>query len=207
MAAAHTAGELTTAMVLAAGLGTRMRPLTADKPKPLVPVLGRTLLDRVLDRLAENGIERAVVNVHYMADQIIETLAGRSAPIIQISDERDQLLDTGGGVRQALPHLGDTPFFVQNSDSIWIEGAERALDQMRARWDAATMDCLMLLAMTTSSTGYDGRGDFAMDSDGRIARREEQGVGAVCLCGSFNSSSKVVPRCTGRPILNEFVVG
>lgn len=168
--------DITTAIVLAAGLGKRMRPATADKPKPLVPVLGKTLLDRALDRLADGGIERAVVNVHYMGEQIITALANRQRPSIQISDERDLLLDTGGGVRNALPHLGDGPFFIQNSDSIWIEGPERALDQMREHWDSDRMDCLMLLAMTTSSTGYDGRGDFTMDPQGRVTRRDEQGV-------------------------------
>jgi MurNAc alpha-1-phosphate uridylyltransferase len=168
--------EITTAMVLAAGLGKRMRPETADKPKPLVPVLGKTLLDRVLNRLADGGIMHAVVNIHYLGEQIIEAVKGRTAPVITISDEREALLDTGGGVRNALPLLGDQPFFVQNSDSIWIEGPERALDQLRRHWDAERMDCLMLLAMTTSSTGYDGRGDFAMDSEGRVTRRDEQSV-------------------------------
>lgn len=176
MASERNADELTTAMVLAAGLGKRMRPATADKPKPLVPVLERTLLDRVLDRLAESGIERAVVNVHYMGEQIIEAVAGRQSPTVIISDEREKLLDTGGGVAKALPLLGDAPFFVHNSDSIWIEGPEKAIDQMRAFWDAQRMDCLLLLAMTTSSTGYDGRGDFAMDADGLLSRRDEQSV-------------------------------
>jgi len=168
--------KITTAMVLAAGLGKRMRPATADKPKPLVPVLGRTLLDRVLDRLSEGGIEHAVVNVHYMGEQIVDALATRKHPQIEISDERSLLLDTGGGVQNALPLLGGEPFFIQNSDSVWIEGPEKALDQMRRNWDPNRMDCLMLLAMTTSSTGYDGRGDFAMNAEGRVTRRDEQGV-------------------------------
>ena len=163
-------------MVLAAGLGQRMRPLTADKPKPLVPVVGRTLLDRVLDRLVEGGIEHAIVNVHYMGDQIVAALAQREKPSITISDERDALLDTGGGVVKALPLLGEQPFLVHNSDSIWIDGPQRAIDQMRAFWDGERMDCLMLLAMTTSSTGYNGRGDFAMDAVGRITKRDEHGV-------------------------------
>ena len=176
MSVGDEAGDLTTAMVLAAGLGQRMRPLTADKPKPLVPVAGRTLLDRVLDRLAEGGITRAVVNVHYLGDQIIDAVAGREEPAIEISDERAELLDTGGGVARALPLLGDAPFFVQNSDSIWIEGPENNLARMRRYWDDARMDCLMLLAMTTTSTGYAGRGDFAMDSQGKLSRRDEHGV-------------------------------
>jgi len=167
---------LTSAMVLAAGLGKRMRPLTADMPKPLVPVLGRTLLDRVLDRLAAAGIERAVVNVHYMGDQIEAALAMRERPEIRISDERDELLDTGGGVKRALPLLGDGPFLIHNSDSIWVEGPERVFDLMGRTWNDAEMDALLLLAMTTSSTGYHGRGDFAMDSEGRIVRPHEHGV-------------------------------
>lgn len=175
--------ELTTAMVLSAGLGKRMRPLTADKPKPLVPVLERTLLDRVLDRLDEGGVERAVVNVHYMGEQIIEAVAPRKQPAIAISDERDVLLDTGGGVKHALPLLGDQPFFVHNSDSIWIEGAENNIERMRRNWDAERMDCLLLLAMTTTSTGYDGRGDFLMDSDGQLARRPEQDVTPFVFTG------------------------
>lgn len=170
------AGKLTTAMVLAAGLGKRMRPMTADLPKPLVPVLGRTLLDRVLDRLADGGVEHAVVNVHYMGERIIDAVSGRETPRIEISDERETLLDTGGGVRNALPMLGDQPFFVHNSDSIWVEGPGNTLGRMRQYFDAERMDCLVLLAMTTTSTGYDGRGDFAMDATGLVSRRDENGV-------------------------------
>jgi len=171
------------AMVLAAGLGQRMRPLTADRPKPLVPVLGRTLLDRVLDRLGDGGIERAVINVHYLGDQIVHAVAGRERPRIEISDERDALLDTGGGVRKALALLGDGPFFVQNADSIWIEGPENAIRQMRRNWDGERMDCLLLLAMTTTSTGYTGRGDFAMEPEGRLLRRHESGVVPFVFAG------------------------
>ena len=171
-----TAGDITTAMVLGAGLGQRMRPLTADTPKPLVPVAGRTLLDRVLDRLVAGGVERAVVNVHYLGEQIIDAMATRGVPQIEISDEREALLDTGGGIAKALPLLGDGPFFVHNSDSIWIEGPENNLERMQRYWDAARMDCLLLLAMTTTSTGYAGRGDFAMDPQGQLSRRGEQGV-------------------------------
>jgi MurNAc alpha-1-phosphate uridylyltransferase len=176
MAEVKEADGLTTAMVLAAGLGQRMRPLTADTPKPLVPVAGRTLLGRVLDRLAGGGIEHAVVNVHYLGEQIIEAVADRTSPTVKISDEREQLLDTGGGVARALPLLGEQPFFVQNSDSIWIEGPENNLARMRRYWDAERMDCMLLLAMTTTSTGYDGRGDFSMDSEGLISRRDETSV-------------------------------
>lgn len=183
MAVGRDTPPLTTAMVLAAGLGQRMRPLTADKPKPLIEVSGRTLLDRVLDRLADGGIEHAVVNVHYLADQIIEAVEGRANPSVEISDERAELLDTGGGVANALPLLGRDPFFIQNSDSIWIEGPENNLARMRRYWDPDRMDCLMLLAMTTTSTGYDGRGDFAMDSQGLLSRRDETGVVPFVFAG------------------------
>lgn len=183
MTASKDAGDLTTAMVLAAGLGKRMRPLTADKPKPLVPVAGRSLLDRVLDRLVAGGVERAVVNVHYLGEQIIDAVAGRDRPVVTISDEREELLDTGGGVAKALPLLGDAPFFIQNSDSIWNEGPENNLARMRRYWDDRRMDGLLLLAMTTTSTGYAGRGDFAMDSQGRVSRRGEQGVVPFVFAG------------------------
>ena len=175
--------RMTTAMVLAAGLGQRMRPLTADRPKPLVEVDGRALIDRVLDRLAAGGIETAVVNVHYLGEQIIDALAARERPRIVISDERGELLDTGGGVAKALALLGDAPFFVHNSDSIWTEGVEDNLQRMRKYWDGARMDCLMLLAMTTTSTGYDGRGDFTMDSQGRVSRRGEHEVAPFAFTG------------------------
>lgn len=162
----------THAFVPAAGLGTRMRHLTADRPKPLIEVAGRTLLDRVLDRIGAAGIQRAVVNVHYEADRIVKALACRTVPTITISDERDQLLDTGGGVTRALSKLGNAPFLIHNSDSIWIDtGTPTALPALFAAWNNDAMDCLMLLAETTSSIGYDGQGDFAMASDGRLARR------------------------------------
>jgi MurNAc alpha-1-phosphate uridylyltransferase len=175
--------ELTSAMVLSAGLGQRMRPLTSDKPKPLVPVLGRTLLDRVLDRLVDGGVNQAVVNVHYFGDQIVDAVAKRERPTIVISDEREELLDTGGGVKNALPLLGEQPFFVHNSDSIWIEGAENNLVRMRRNWNQEKMDCLLLLAMTTTSTGYSGRGDFTMSSDGLLARRKEHDVTPFVFAG------------------------
>ena len=175
--------RMTTAMLLAAGLGQRMRPLTADRPKPLVEVDGRALIDRVLDRLAAGGIETAVVNIHYLGEQIIDALAARKRPRIVISDERGELLDTGGGVAKALALLGDAPFFVHNSDSIWTEGVEDNLQRMRKYWDGARMDCLMLLAMTTTSTGYNGRGDFTMDSQGRVSRRSEHEVAPFAFTG------------------------
>lgn len=159
------------AMVLAAGLGTRMRPLTDKIPKPLVQVGGKTLLDHMLDRLADAGVQTAVVNVHYLADRIEHHLSSRRQPQIVISDERGQILGTGGGVVKALPQLGTSPFFHVNSDSIWIEGAKPNLSRLADAFDAIKMDALLLLAPSRGSIGYDGRGDFAMGTDGRLTRR------------------------------------
>ncbi|MCC7346093.1 MAG: nucleotidyltransferase family protein, partial [Variibacter sp.] len=150
------------AMVLAAGLGTRMRPLTDHRPKPLVQVGGASLLDHGLDRLADAGVELAVVNVHYLAEQIIAHVRGRTRPRIVISDERDAILGTGGGVVKALAHFGDEPFFHLNSDTIWIEGPRPNLARLAERFDAGQMDALLLLAPTATSIGYDGKGDYAM---------------------------------------------
>ncbi|MGB0681239.1 MAG: nucleotidyltransferase family protein [Magnetovibrionaceae bacterium] len=164
---------ITTAMVLAAGLGKRMRPLTETIPKPLVPVAGRTLLDRALDRLVEAGVMRAVVNVHYLADQLRDHLAGRKDLEIIISDETDALLETGGGLVRALPLLGDESFYVVNSDSLWLNGREDALRRLGAAWDAQDMDALLLLQQTVYAFGYDGLGDFQLGPSGEITRRPE----------------------------------
>lgn len=166
----------TRAMVLAAGLGTRMRPLTDRMPKPMVPVAGKPLLDHVLDKLAEAGVREAVVNVHYLPDQIIAHVAGRTAPRITISDERDLVLGTGGGVVKALPHLGDTPFFHLNADTLWIDGAQPNLSRLAAAFDPARMDILLLMAPTAGSIGYSGGGDYAMLPDGTLRRRREHEV-------------------------------
>ena len=157
------------AMVLAAGLGTRMRPLTDTIPKPLVKVAGRPLIDHVLDRLADVGVEKAVVNVHHIGH-----LAKRVRPRIAISDERGLLLGTGGGVKRALPELGDRPFFHINSDTIWIDSTKPNLARLADAFDPETMDTLLLLAPTKGSVGYTGRGDFAMAPDGRLTRRGDR---------------------------------
>jgi len=171
-------------MVLAAGLGTRMRPLTDSTPKPLVKVAGKPLIDHVLDRLADAGVERAVVNVHYFAEQLQRHLAHRQHPKIVISDERGLLLGTGGGVRKALPELGDAPFFHVNSDTIWIDGVKSNLSRLADFFDPATTDALLLLAPTTGSVGYSGRGDFSMTSDGRLLKRTEQEVAPFVYAGA-----------------------
>jgi MurNAc alpha-1-phosphate uridylyltransferase len=187
------------AMVLAAGLGTRMRPFNGKLPKPLVQVGGKALIDYVLDRLAEQGVERTVVNVHHLADQIEHHLAGRDRPRIVISDERDGLLGTAGGVIKALPELGDGPFFHVNSDTIWIDGVKPNLGRLAAAFDPARMDALLLVAPTTSSIGYAGRGDFSMAPDGVLTRRGEREVvpfvyaGAAILTPAFFAGTSPGP--------------
>jgi MurNAc alpha-1-phosphate uridylyltransferase len=160
-----------TAMVLAAGLGVRMRPLTETMPKPLVKVAGKALIDHVLDRLAAAGVKTAVVNVHYLAEQIEKHLAKRKKPRITISDERGLLLDTGGGVVKALPLLGDAPFFHVNSDTLWVDGSTPNLARLAQAFDAKTMDALLLLAPAKGSIGYAGSGDFSLHADGRLVAR------------------------------------
>jgi N-acetyl-alpha-D-muramate 1-phosphate uridylyltransferase len=172
-----------TAMVLAAGLGTRMRPLTDTIPKPLVRLNGRALIDHVLDRLAAAGIKRAVVNVHHHADKLEAHLKSRIHPEIAISDERGVLLDTGGGVVRALPQIGDAPFLIHNSDSVWIEGMGSNLDRLLSSWDEVRMDSIMLLAPTTGSLGYVGPGDFHMDSNGRLTRQSGQHIAPFVFAG------------------------
>jgi MurNAc alpha-1-phosphate uridylyltransferase len=174
----------THAMVLSAGLGTRMRPLTERMPKPLVEVDGKPLIDHVLDRLAEAGVERAVVNLHHFADLLERHLAARSKPQIIFSDERDVLLGTGGAVVKALPQLGAAPFFHINSDTIWIDGVKSNLARLAEAFDPASMDALLLLAPTAGSIGYAGRGDFAMASDGRLRRRGEREVAPFVFAGA-----------------------
>ena len=162
-----------TAMVLAAGLGLRMRPLTLDRPKALVEVGGRALIDHVLDRLAEAGVERAVVNVHAFADQMEAHLAGQVWPKIAISDERDRLLDSAGGIKHARALLGDDPILVANIDSVWIEQGVPALTALADAWDETHMDDLLLLAAMDRTLGFDGPGDFFRDDQGRLTPRGE----------------------------------
>jgi N-acetyl-alpha-D-muramate 1-phosphate uridylyltransferase len=159
-----------TAMVLAAGFGTRMKPLTDHMPKPLVPVAGKPLIGHVFDRLREANVQRAVVNAHYLPEQIEAWCKTVSSPAITVSDERDAILDTGGGIARALPLLGDDPFFVMNSDSFWLDGKTPALNRLRAAWNDTDMDCLLLICDPVQTTGYDGRGDFVLHDDARITR-------------------------------------
>ncbi|MGH6867163.1 MAG: nucleotidyltransferase family protein [Methyloceanibacter sp.] len=176
-----------TAMVLAGGHGERMRPLTLHLPKPLVPLAGRPLIDHVLDRLVGAGVESAVVNVHYLADQLEAYVGNRNGrpPQIAVSDERAMLLDTGGGAKKALNLLGRGPFFIHNADSVWSETSP-ALPRMLQLWNPAGMDCLLLLAPISTSIGYHARGDFSKTPDGRLQRRGKYPVpfafAGVSLC-------------------------
>jgi MurNAc alpha-1-phosphate uridylyltransferase len=172
-----------TAMVLAAGLGERMRPLTERMPKPLVQVGGKPLIDHVLGRLASAGVERAVVNVHYLADMLERHLAARSTPKVVISDERGALLNTGGGVVKALAAIGNAPFVHINSDTIWIDGTRSNLERLAEAFDPATMDALLLLAPVSSSIGYSGRGDFTLAQDGRLTWRAERQIAPFVYAG------------------------
>jgi len=159
----------TRAMILAAGLGTRMRPLTNDTPKPLVKVGGKALIDHAIDRLVQAGVNMIVVNVHYHAENLKAHLLRRKDVEIRISDETDAILGTGGGIAHALPHFDGEPFFVHNSDSIWAEGYGHALQRLKTRWNPDEMDSLLLMASLVTSIGYEGRGDFLMDSEGRLS--------------------------------------
>ena len=160
-----------TAMVFAAGLGTRMRPLTDKLPKPLVKVAGAPLIDHCLDPLERAGVERAVVNVHYLPNSIEEHLSGRKRPKILISDERAKLLDQGGGIKKALPLLGEAPFLVCNTDAFWIEGPSANIARLSAAFDPGQMDAILLVASTATSIGVDWPGDFMMSPDGRLQKR------------------------------------
>ncbi|MBM3581547.1 MAG: nucleotidyltransferase family protein [Alphaproteobacteria bacterium] len=173
---------LNSAMVLAAGLGTRLRPLTDRLPKPLVPVAGLTLLDHALDRLAAAGVTTAVVNLHHLGDMIAEHLKGRSAPKIILSRE-ERRLETGGGVRHALPLLGAGAFFVVNADVLWLNGPYDALRRLQNDWRESEMDALLLLLETTAAFGYDGAGDFLADPAGRLARRPEREIAPYLFTG------------------------
>lgn len=160
-----------TAMVMAAGMGKRMRPLTATQPKPLVRVAGKPLIDHTLDRLAEAGVAKAVVNVHYLADALEAHVKDRAEPKVEVSDERAELLETGGGMILAQDKLPD-PFFCLNSDNIWIDGPRDAFADLSERWNAQEMDALLLVVPHSSAANFTGDGDFYLDPVGRISRRE-----------------------------------
>lgn len=171
-----------TAMVLAAGMGKRMRPLTATQPKPMVRVAGKPLIDHALDRLAASGIARAVVNVHYLPENLEAHLRDRRAPQIIISDERELLLETGGGLVKAQGHLPD-PFFCLNSDNVWLDGPRDCFADLSAIWDAKRMDALLLMVPHKSAHNFRGLGDFNLDPAGRVSRRTEARLAPFIFSG------------------------
>ena len=171
-----------TAMVLSAGLGKRMRPLTASQPKPLVRVAGKALIDHALDRLAEAGVAKAVVNVHYLADSLEAHVKARKAPQVTVSDERELLLETGGGMKKALPLLPD-PFFAINSDNIWLDGPKNAFADLSSAWDAERMDALLLLVPHRGAHTFRGKGDFHMAADGKVSRRRSGRIAPFIYTG------------------------
>jgi MurNAc alpha-1-phosphate uridylyltransferase len=170
-------------MVFAAGLGTRMRPLSEHMPKPLLTVGGKALIDHALDRCAEADVTKAVVNVHYLADQIEAHLVARTHPRIVIADERSRLLDQGGGIRKVLPELGPDPFLICNTDAFWLEGPRSNMRRFVEAWDPAKMDVFLLVANAVSSVGVDWPGDFDMDTEGRLTRRDERLVAPFVYAG------------------------
>lgn len=186
------------AFILAAGLGTRMRPLTLTTPKPLIKVGGKTLIDYGMDRLREAGVEDVVANAHYLAEQIFTWAGVQESPHVIVSDERDELLDTGGGIAKALPLLGPHPFYVLNSDSFWTEKGSQALLRLRAAWDDDSMDCLLLLSTQQAARGYDGQGDFVVDQGGRL--RRGKGAAALAYMGAY----VVHPRLFERTEVEKF---
>ena len=171
-----------TAMVMAAGLGKRMRPLTATQPKPLVRVSGKPLIDHTLDRLADAGVTKAVVNVHYLADALEAHLAERACPKVTISDEREELLETGGGMVKAQAQLPD-PFFCLNSDNIWLEGPKDGFHDLSKRWNPDEMDALLLLVPHANARNFQGKGDFHMDALGRVSRRRSGRIAPFIFTG------------------------
>lgn len=168
-----------TAMVLAAGLGKRMRPITDTIPKPLVKIAGKTLLDYGLDSLAEAGVSKAVVNVHYLPDQIVAHVAQRSKPEVVISDESDMLLDSAGGIVKALPEIGSDPFYIVNADTFWINDGTPNLARLALAWDASKMDILLMLAELDQATGHSGGTDFLVSDDGMLTRAANDPAGMI----------------------------
>jgi MurNAc alpha-1-phosphate uridylyltransferase len=183
-----------TAMLMAAGLGKRMRPLTATRPKPLVKVAGKPLMDHALDRLAAGGIRKVVVNVHYLADTVEAHLQTHCNGVMQvaISDERRKLLETGGGLIHARDQLGDAPFFCANSDNLWVDGPQETLGMMRRIWNPDRMDALLLLVPLARATCHKGPGDFHMDANGRLSRRKTAHVAPFVFTGVQIMSPKLL---------------
>lgn len=186
-------------MVLAAGLGARMRPLTDDRPKALVEVAGKPLIDHMLDRLADAGARTAVVNVHYFADGLEAHLKGRAHPRIVISDEREQLLETGGGMKKARALLGEAPIWAANIDSVWTEGATPALAALAQAWDPERMDACLLLAPLERTLGFDGKGDFFLAENGQLSHRGDRPAAPYAYIGVQIIKPQAVDGGPGGP--------
>lgn len=189
-----------TAMVMAAGLGKRMRPLTATTPKPLIQVAGKALLDHTLDKLGEAGVTKAIVNVHYLADALEAHLARRTGDVnITVSNERSELLETGGGVAKALPLIEADPFYVLNSDVLWVDGPSDTLRLLASRWDSDKMDGLLLVVPQARAHCHGGRGDFHMDGAGRLTRREKTKIAPFVYSGIQLVSKKLFDEAPDGP--------
>ena len=189
-----------TAMIMAAGLGKRMRPLTATKPKPLIEVSGKALLDHVLDRLRVAGVKKVVVNVHYLADALEAHLITRSHGLeVVISDERGLLMETGGGLVKALPLIDSDPFLALNSDNLWIDGPADTIRLLASQWDDSKMDALLLLVPQARALNHRGLGDFHMDRAGRIRRRERSRVAPFVFTGIQMVSKRLLREAPEGP--------
>ncbi len=171
------------AMILAAGFGKRLRPITDKTPKPMLEVAGRTLLDHSIDHLAASGIEKVVINIHHLGSLIEQHITRRTDVEVVISDESDEILETGGGIAKALPLLGEDPFFVINGDVLWLDGPTSALRRLACTWDQSRMDALLLLHSTVEAYGYEGRGDFIVDPEGALIRRPEREISPYLFAG------------------------
>lgn len=193
-----------TAMVLAAGLGKRMRPITDTIPKPLVVVAGKTLLDWGLDMLADSGVTKAVVNVHYLPDQIVAHVADRKTPRIVVSDERDALLDSAGGIVKALPELGVEPFYLLNADTFWIDRSRPGLAALALEWDASKMDILLMLSDLDSATGHSGSTDFLIDAEGRLTRAKGDPAGVIYAGAAILNPALFAGKAIASASLNRY---
>jgi N-acetyl-alpha-D-muramate 1-phosphate uridylyltransferase len=186
-------------MVLAAGLGKRLRPVTDTLPKPLVKIGGKPMIDWGLDSLEEAGVSKAVVNVHYLADQVEAHLAGRASPRIVFSDERETLLESGGGIIKALPLLGEKPFFLVNSDTFWLEGEKANLLQLAEMFNSDSMDMLLMLVTPGQATGYVGKGDFSMDMNNRLRRPQPDETVPFVYAGAAIIHPRIFKGATAEP--------
>lgn len=192
--------RVTTAMVMAAGLGTRMRPLTDDKPKPLVKVAGKAMIDHCFDKLAETGVEKVIVNVHYFPEMMESHLKTADYPFdFRVSDERLQLMETGGGLVQAQSLIDEYPFYCINSDNLWSDGSSSCLNQLAEFWDEARMDALLLVVPHSKARNYKGSGDFILDDDGHITRKPTGGEGPYIYTGVQLISKRLLRDAPGGP--------